>query len=225
MGRKVLTCALLLCALGCGAAVASAQEVKAQTPSATPTPAATATPVAPASGFRAEFLKELDVTQRYYLSLAESIPAEKYSWRPGEGARSFSEVFLHVAGVNLEFPGLVGTPSPEGFKYDGFETSMTAKADVVKALQQSFAHIRQSVANVSDADGDKAIKWFGRPNTVRGFFLFMTRHMAEHLGQSIAYARINGITPPWTEEQQRRRQQQQQQQQKPQTPPTTPAKP
>lgn len=213
MKRQMLTCVLLLLCASGYAEEAFAQDVKSQTPPAL---------VAPASGFRAEFLKELDVTERYYMSLAEFIPAEKYSWRPGAGARSFGEIFLHVAGVNLEFPALLGTPAPAGFKYEGFETSMTAKVDVVKALKQSFIQIRQAIANVSDTDGDKAIKWFGRPNTVRGFFLFMTRHMAEHLGQSIAYARINGIVPPWTEEQQRRRQQQQQQQQKP---PAQPAKP
>ncbi len=219
MKRQILACVMMVCASWyVGAGEAFAQAVKTQTPPVV---------AAPVSGFRAEFLKELDITERYYTSLAESIPADKYSWRPGEGARSFSELFLHVAGVSMEFPALVGTPALAGFKYEGFETSMTAKADVVKALKQSFVHIRQAVANVSDADGDKAIKWFGRPNTVRGFFLFMTRHMAEHLGQSIAYARINGIVPQWTEEQQRRRQQQQQQQQQQpqQKPPKQPANP
>jgi uncharacterized damage-inducible protein DinB len=40
--------------------------------------------------------------------------------------------------------------------------------------------------------------------------IFILRHLGEHLGQSIAYARMNGVVPPWTEEQQQRQQQQQQ---------------
>lgn len=202
MNRQMMMCALLL-VLAWGTAV-SAQEPKPQE-TKPPRPAAAA--AAPTSGWRAEFLKELDTTERYYLSLAEAIPAEKYSWRPATGVRSFGEVILHVSGVNLDFPRLVGTPPPTGFKYDGFESTKMEKAEAVKVLRESLAHMREAVLNVSDADGDKAIKWFGRPNTCRGFFLFMTRHMGEHLGQLIAYSRMNGIVPPWTAEQQQRQKQ------------------
>ena len=62
-----------------------------------------------------------------------------------------------------------------------------------------------------DANLENQLDWFGGKNTQRGILLFTMRHMAEHLGQLIAYARMNGIVPPWTEEQQ----QQQKQQQKP----------
>jgi hypothetical protein len=67
---------------------------------------------------------------------------------------------------------------------------------------------------LSDADLDKPLKLFGQQTTYRGSIIMITGHTGEHLGQSIAYARMNGIVPPWTEDQQ-----QQQQQQKP------PAKP
>ena len=52
-----------------------------------------------------------------------------------------------------------------------------------------------------DADLDKSLDWFGGKNTEPGVLLFITRHLAEHLGQSIAYARSVGGTPPWTEDQ------------------------
>lgn len=53
-----------------------------------------------------------------------------------------------------------------------------------------------------DADVEKQVDWFGAKNTYRGILLFILRHNAEHLGQAIAYARINGVVPPWTAEQQ-----------------------
>jgi len=59
------------------------------------------------------------------------------------------------------------------------------------------------VVNMPDADLEKQLDWFGGKNTERGILLFMMRHMAEHLGQVIVYARVNGVVPPWTEEQQR----------------------
>jgi uncharacterized damage-inducible protein DinB len=158
---------------------------------------------APTSGPRAEFLTEMKVVQDRFVSLAEALPAEKYAWRPGEGVRSVSEVFLHVAAANYNLPKLIGTPPPDGFKAQGFDKSTTDKAKVISTLKDSFEHVRQAVAKMPDADLEKQLDWFGGKNTQRGILLFMMRHMSEHLGQSIAYARMNGITPPWTEEMQR----------------------
>jgi uncharacterized damage-inducible protein DinB len=166
-------------------------------------------PQAPASGFRAEALNEIDGIGKRLVDLAERIPADNYTWRPGDGVRSVSEVFLHVAAANFNLPQMIGTPAPPGFTAKGFDTSTTEKAKVVDALKRSFDHLRQAVLNVADADADKPLKFFGRDSTYRGFLLFTTRHLAEHLGQAIAYARINDVTPPWTEEAQRRQQQQQ----------------
>jgi uncharacterized damage-inducible protein DinB len=74
-------------------------------------------------------------------------------------------------------------------------------------LKDSFSHVRQAAINMPDSDLDKQLDLFGGKKTERGILLFMIRHMAEHLGQSIAYARMNGIVPPWTEEQKRVKQQ------------------
>jgi uncharacterized damage-inducible protein DinB len=159
---------------------------------------------APASGPRAEFLTELKGEEDKFMRLAESIPAAKYTWRPSPDARSVSEVYLHVAAANYNLPKLIGTPPPAGFKVEGFDRSATDKAKVVESLKDSFTHLRQAVIAMPDADLEKQLDWFGGKNTERGILLFMMRHMAEHLGQSIAYARSNGIVPPWTEEQQQK---------------------
>ena len=185
------------------AATAGAFAQTAASPAASP---------APTAGFRAEFLNELAGVEKRFVGLAEAMPADKYTWRPAAGVRSVSEVYMHVAAANYNIPRVLGTPPPAGFDVRGFDTSVTEKAKVIETLKQSFAHLRQAVLNMSDADGEKKLKWFGAENTYRGVLLFIIRHMAEHLGQSIAYARINGVVPPWTEEQQR---QQQQQPQKP----------
>src|SRR5437879_11300305 len=78
------------------------------------------------------------------LRLAEAVPAEKYTWRPGEGVRSVSEVFLHVAAGNYGILRRVGAQPPEGLDLRGLEKSTTEKAKVVEALKASFAHVRQA---------------------------------------------------------------------------------
>jgi uncharacterized damage-inducible protein DinB len=159
---------------------------------------------APTSGYRAEYLAEISGYEKKFTSLAEQMPADKYAWKPGEGVRSVGEVFLHIASANYGMPRMIGTQPPASFQAKGFEQSTTDKAKIVEHVKQSFAHLRQAVLNLSDADADKAVKLFGRDSTTRAALLLITRHMGEHLGQSIAYARVNGVTPPWTEEAQRR---------------------
>ena len=155
------------------------------------------------TGYRSEVLAEVIVQQDKFLRLANAIPAEKYTWRPAEGVRSVAEVFLHVATANYNLYKLVGTPPPAGFDVKTFEKSTTDKTKVVAALKDSFEHARKAITAMPDADLEKSLDWFGGKNTERGILLFIVRHAAEHLGQSIAYARVNGIVPPWTEDAQK----------------------
>lgn len=157
----------------------------------------------PTSGARAEFLNELKGESDKFIRLAGAVPAEKYSWRPAPEVRSIAEVFLHVAAANYNLPHLIGTPPPEGFQAKGFDKSTTDKAKVIQTLQDSFAHLREAVIKMPDADLEKQLDWFGGKNTERGILLFIMRHLGEQLGQSIAYARMNGVVPPWTEDQQK----------------------
>lgn len=173
---------------------------------ASPALAQAAAPAAPASGLRAEFLANLSGVEREAVALAERIPAEKYSWRPADGVRSVSEVYMHIAGPQLFFASLLGVPMPAGFD-ENYEKAYTEKARVVEWLKQSFANAKQAATNMSDADLEKPVKVFGRERTQRSLLLTILSHAHEHLGQSIAYARMNGIVPPWTEQAQQRQQQ------------------
>ncbi|MEJ7708929.1 MAG: DinB family protein [Pyrinomonadaceae bacterium] len=151
----------------------------------------------PSTGFRAEVLNQIADAEKKLIALAEAIPQEKYSYRPGEGVRSTSEVFMHVAGGNFMITSFVGAKPPEGLSRD--MEKLTDKAKVVDMLKQSFEHVRQAVLNTSDADLEKATKLFGRDTTYRDVLLLLATHAHEHLGQTIAYARMSGITPPWTQ--------------------------
>jgi len=155
------------------------------------------------TGYRSEILAEVTIQGDKFVRLAEAIPADKYTWRPAPDVRSFAEVFLHVSAANYNIYKIVGTPPPQGFDVKNFEKSTTDKDKVVAALKDSYAHARQAITAMPDADLDKSLAWFGGKNTQRGVLLFITRHGAEHLGQSIAYARFIGVTPPWTEDAQK----------------------
>lgn len=159
---------------------------------------------AAASGARAEFLDELNYFEQRFTRLAEAVPSDTYAWKPGEGVRSIGEVYAHVAAANYFYAKLLGTAPPAGFDQKALLALATDKAKLVQALKDSFAQIRQAVGNIKDSDLDNALKLpSGRQTTVRGAFIYIAGHTGEHLGQSIAYARSNGIVPPWTEERQK----------------------
>lgn len=157
----------------------------------------TKTPAAPKTGFRAEILWQLDDVQKKIEDLAAAVPGEKYSWRPGEGVRSISEVYVHIVGSNYFFMTFLGVKPP--MKMDpGMEKSVTEKAEIAKMMKPSFDHFRHSVIDLNDKDLDKTTEMFGNTVTYRTVLITAISHLHEHLGQSIAYARMNGVVPPWT---------------------------
>ena len=90
----------------------------------------------------------------------------------------------------------IGSPPPAGVDVKGLEKSTTDKAKVMATLKDSFSHARKAITTMPDSDLEKSMDWFGGKNTERGVLLFVVRHAAEHLGQSIAYARFAGVVRP-----------------------------
>jgi uncharacterized damage-inducible protein DinB len=151
-----------------------------------------------APGVKGEILSWIQDAEGKLLQLAEAMPEKTYEWRPDKGVRSVGEVFMHVAAANYGVPSFVGVKPPEGFNFGTYEKSLSKKADIIEALKGSFAHMEASLRAASDADLDKPAEFFGMKSTVRGAYLLLLSHAHEHLGQSIAYARSNKVTPPWS---------------------------
>ena len=189
----------ILAALGlCLAGSCMASEPHAK-PSAQPTQAAAAADkTAPSYDMKAQSVFDLQDLQKKFTTLADAIPAEKYTWRPSEGVRSFSELFLHVSAANYGIPNMMGVPIPAGFDGKTFEKSTTDKAKIIEQLNKSFASAIASVQAMSNADFAKAEKKLGPDANDGDVVYILVTHAHEHLGQSIAYARQNGIIPPWT---------------------------
>jgi uncharacterized damage-inducible protein DinB len=108
-----------------------------------------------------------------------------------------SEVFDHIAGANYMFPSMMGFKQPEGVSSDEGK-KLTDKAKVVAYLKESFQYVKDVAMKTADADLDKPAKFFGEETSYRGILFHLATHLHEHLGQSIAYARMNGVVPPWT---------------------------
>jgi len=182
-------------------AVAASAVTLISSPSASAQQAIT---VEAAALVRERFVTDLDAIQGKFLALAEAFPAEMYSWRPAPEVRSVGEVFMHVANEFYVYVPMTygATPSPlieqnrEGMQK--FEATST-KAEVLKHLPESFAYSKQALAGVSPAAIAGTPNLFGRDRTIVEASFITIGELHEHLGQLIAYARVNGIRPPWSQ--------------------------
>ena len=155
-----------------------------------------ALPAPPKSGLRADLLSDLDDVEKKVMQLATAVPAAKYAWRPARGVRSVSEVYMHIAGGNYFAAAALSRRSAAGDP--GTLEQIADKERVLEELRKSFDQLREAIVGASDADLDKNVKMYGTDTTARAAMLTALNHIHEHLGQSIAYARMNGIVPPWS---------------------------
>jgi uncharacterized damage-inducible protein DinB len=133
------------------------------------------------------------------IALAEAIPADKYSWRPAPGVRSVSEVYMHIAIANFYLLSITGPKMPADLTSGDLEKTVTAKADVISWLKRSLDAVKTARAQLKPGDLERKVKIQGKEVTVDGMYLRIIIHDNEHMGQLVAYARMNGIVPPWSQ--------------------------
>jgi len=191
MGGRLLVFGLFL------GLVVNPAEVAAQAPAAS---GQAADKTAPSYDMKAQAILDLQDMQKKFTTLAEKFPANKMTWRPGEGVRSVAEIFMHTAGANYAIPNMIGVKTPEGFNGKAFEKNTTDKAKIVQELNKSFESAIAFVQGMTNADFAKAAKELGPDANDGDVVYILVTHGHDMLGQAIAYARVNGIVPPWTED-------------------------
>lgn len=146
-------------------------------------------------GFDGEWLH----VSRQLVALAEAIPAEKFAWSPAAGVRSTSEVINHTTQANFGLLSYTGPQLPAEMKTRDFETRVRTKTEVIAWLKRSIEAVKTAHSAIQPAELQRKVKIAGRDATVDGIYLRIIVHANEHMGQLVAYARMNGIAPPWSE--------------------------
>jgi uncharacterized damage-inducible protein DinB len=156
--------------------------------------------------FGADFLVEFEVAERQLLALARAIPAERYTWRPNETARSVSEVFVHISAGNFYLLSVLGQYPPRDIygeisgegeqalwqivrRNDELEKTVQAKERVMELARESFQAVRAALSTHE--------KQFSKQSIRRKIYMRLLVHTHEHMGQLIAYTRSIGLPVPW----------------------------
>lgn len=151
-----------------------------------------------------DLLADLTAVETKLVDLAGAIPESKYNWQP-DSARTVRRVFLHVAADNYVLPAMIGyAPDPAtGLTSDyntgvAFEARNISKDSVIADLKKSFAFVKQSLQSATPTSLAAPVTMFGQQFTGQSAWILTVTHLHEHLGQLIAYARTNGVKPPWS---------------------------
>jgi len=152
-----------------------------------------ATPALHAQGIQTAYATDAGKLSDKFSGLA-NVMAAKYDWKPGAGVRSVGDVFnLIVVENGMLARVLTGAAAPAGKP-----APITDPAKLQEALKSSYADLQKAISGLSDADLKTSVKLFGRDMTKQDALIILLADQHEHLGQSIAYARSNGVVPPWS---------------------------
>jgi len=192
--RKMFLVGLVLAGLSTGLIKSSAQG----------SDTASADHTAPSYDMKGQSLADLEQVQKKFVDLANALPADKLTWRPSADSRSFAEVFLHVAGERYGILHLLGAEPPAGFDGKTFEKSTTDRGRIVAELNQSWEFTQKTINGMSNAEFAKLLPKLGPQANAGDVVYILVADAHEHLGQAVAYARENGVVPPWTAEAQKK---------------------
>ncbi len=157
-------------------------------------------------GLMGDLVKDITEVQTKIVGLAKAMPAASYDWRPSKTVRSTGETLMHIAADNYLLPAMMGIAPPAETGINGkeyktavaFEKRTVTRDQIIAELEKSFAFLTTSMTSFPDAKLDAPLDVFGQKSTGRGMWITTATHLHEHLGQLIAYARSNNVTPPWS---------------------------
>jgi len=141
--------------------------------------------------------------ERDFISAAEAMPEDKYSFAPtsGEfkGVRTFAEQIKHYAATNYLVASLIlGEKPPVEINDEKGPDSVKSKAEILKYLKDSYAYAHKAIATITEANVVEPIPSFdGKSTTTRlSLAMLFAWHGYDHYGQMVEYLRMNGIVPP-----------------------------
>src|SRR5271163_497867 len=145
------------------------------------------------AGLQAAWASDAGTLSDKFTGLAR-VMSGKYDWKPGQGVRSVGDVFNLIVRENGLLAGVLsGTPNT-GAKPE----PITDPEKMQEALKDSYVNLQKAITGLSDNDLQAPVKLFGREVTKQAALMLILEDQHEHLGQSIAYARSNGVVPPWS---------------------------
>jgi len=145
------------------------------------------------AGLQAALANDAGTLSDKFTGLAR-VMSGRYDWKPAPGVRSVADVFNLIVKENSLLAGVLSGAPNTGAP----PAPITDPEQVQEALRASYVSLQEAITGLSDNDLLTTVKLFGRDWKKHEAVLYILEDQHEHLGQSIAYARSNGVVPPWS---------------------------
>lgn len=127
------------------------------------------------------------------IDAAESMPADKYGYKPTAAQWTFGKIIAHMAGDNRitcsAIAGVAPDKSPE-------PSATASKAELVSALKSSLTFCEQAVAKVNDGMLKDSVTYYGERATRVSPLIGLVEDWSDHYSQLAGYLRLNNVLPP-----------------------------
>lgn len=146
--------------------------------------------------------KAFDVNANYLMMAARMMPESAYGFRPTPDVRTFGEQINHATAAQYSFCNQAGMPPGVERKTPPALRQVTAKADIIKALDESVAYCDRVLAAASEAWLMETAPRLGGASSglIEGIrahaFMYNNVHDAEDYGTITVYLRLQGLVPP-----------------------------
>jgi uncharacterized damage-inducible protein DinB len=142
-------------------------------------------------------LKDWNSQRDTLMKIASAMPEDKFGYRSTPPQRTWGEQILHIAEANVNQMGRLGAKAPA----PRIDMKLTARADVLKALADSFAYGTAVLEEQTDATlvqqaGSTRFDMGMGPSARIRVVYFVVGHTWDIYGQMVVYLRLNGIVPP-----------------------------
>ena len=159
-------------------------------------------PAAQSITVASDLLKDWKAQKETMMKIADAMPEDKLGFRATPAERSYGEQILHIAGANIMLMKFLGAKAPAPPINDAdltvFGLKVTSKAQVLKALSDSYDYGEASLKELADPGMAQTIKgprWMGEVTRAKMVY-FTLGHAQDIYGQMAVYLRLNGIVPP-----------------------------
>lgn len=107
-------------------------------------------------------------------------------------------MLVHITQANFYLLSVTGPKMPPEMEHDDLEKTLTSNSEIISDLKHSLEAVKAARARLKPTDLDRKVQIEGKTVPVDGMYLRIILHDNEHMGQLIAYARMNGVVPPWS---------------------------
>ncbi|SHG30198.1 DinB family protein [Flagellimonas flava] len=148
--------------------------------------------------FISEYLERFENSRKYLITVAETMPEDKYNFRPTTESLSFAENLMHIGyAMDWHSQSLLGGRQSREWNTDKrYKVAARTKKEMIKILDETFEASLQLIKQFDTEQFNDQLDYFGLTRTKRQIFLLLADHISHHRGQLLVYLRLNGFVPP-----------------------------